>query len=143
MSRNKPLFRTLTHPRWKAALPAFGLALLAGCTQTAPVNPFAAMPDSVTTEPVMNPKSCRKPVYPPQALAAKAEGTVTVAFLVKADGTVREAVVRKTSGNASLDETARAALAKCRFQPGTVNGAPKEQWTQADYVWRADDGAAP
>lgn len=135
MSRNKPLFRTLTHARWKAALPAFGLALLAGCTQTAPVNPFAAMPDSVTTEPVVNFKSCRKPEYPPQALAAKIEGTVTLAFLVRADGTVREAVVRKTSGNASLDETARAALAKCRFQPGTVNGAPKEQWTDLKYTW--------
>ena len=105
------------------------------CTQTAPVNPFAAMPDSVTTEPVVNFKSCRKPEYPPQALAAKVEGTVTLAFLVRADGTVREAVVRKTSGNASLDEAARAALAKCRFQPGTVNGAPKEQWTDLKYAW--------
>jgi len=143
MSRNKTLFRTLVHGRWKAAVPAFGLALLAGCTQTTPVNPFATMPDSVTTAPVMNPKSCRKPVYPPQALAARAEGTVKLAYLVRADGTVREAVVRKTSGNAALDEAARAALAKCRFQPGTVNGAPKEQWTEADYVWRADDAAAP
>lgn len=71
----------------------------------------------------------------PQALAAKVEGTVTLAFLVRADGTVREAVVRKTSGNASLDEKARAALAKCRFQPGTVNGAPKEQWTELKYTW--------
>ncbi|WP_306397821.1 energy transducer TonB [Telluria beijingensis] len=116
---------------------AMGLAtmVLAGCTQTAPVNPFAEMPDSVTTEPVVNFKSCRKPVYPAQALAAKAEGTVNLAFLVRADGTVREAVVRKTSGNASLDETARAALAKCRFQPGTVNGAPKEQWTELKYAW--------
>lgn len=138
MSRNKTLFRTLTHARWSAAAPALALALLAGCTQTAPVNPFAAMPDSVTTEPVVNFKSCRKPEYPPQALAAKAEGTVTVAFLVKADGTVREAVVRKTSGNESLDETARAALAKCRFQPGTVNGAPKEQWTELKYTWVAE-----
>lgn len=120
-----------------ASVLAMGLAatVLAGCTQTAPVNPFAEMPDSVTTEPVVNFKSCRKPVYPAQALASRAEGTVNLAFLVRADGTVREAVVRKTSGNASLDETARAALAKCRFQPGTVNGAPKEQWTELKYAW--------
>ena len=116
---------------------AAGLAavVLAGCTQTTPVNPFANMPDSVTTDPVINPKSCRKPVYPPQALAARVEGTVTLGLLVKADGTVREAVVRKTSGNAALDEAARAAYAKCRFQPGTLNGAQKDQWTEIRYVW--------
>jgi len=113
-------------------------AVLAGCAQTGPVNPFADMPDNETTAPVANFKSCRQPVYPPDVLAAKVEGTVRLAFLVKADGTVREAVVRATSGNAKLDETARAALVKCRFQPGTVNGAPKEQWTEVTYAWRLD-----
>lgn len=117
-----------------------GLAttVLAGCTQTGPVNPFAAMPDNETTAPVVNFKSCRQPVYPPDVRSAKVEGTVTLAFLVKADGTVREGVVRKTSGNAALDETARAALAKCRFQPGTINGAPKEQWAEVKYAWVPD-----
>lgn len=58
-----------------ASILAMGLAatVLAGCTQTGPVNPFADMPDSVTTEPVMNARSCRKPEYPAQALAAKVE----------------------------------------------------------------------
>lgn len=129
--------------KWRVArrpivLSGLAMALLAGCTQSAPVNPFADMPDSVTTEPVMNVKSCRQPVYPAQALAAKIEGTVKLAFLVRADGTVRETVVRKTSGDAALDETARAALGKCRFQPGTVNGAPKEQWTESDYTWQIE-----
>lgn len=123
--------------RRSATILAIGLAsmIAAGCTQTAPVNPFAAMPDNETTDPVVNFKSCRQPVYPPDALAAKAEGTVTLAFLVKADGKVRESEVRKSSGNASLDETARAALAKCRFRPGTINGAPKDQWTEVKYTW--------
>jgi TonB family protein len=116
-------------------VPGLMAVILAGCAQTGPVNPFADMPDSVTTDPVINPKSCRKPVYPPEALAAKVEGTVSLGILVKADGTVREAVVRKTSGNAALDETARAAFAKCRFQPGTLNGAPKDIWTELKYAW--------
>jgi len=116
-------------------VPGLTAVVLAGCAQTGPVNPFADMPDSVTTDPVINPKSCRKPVYPPEALAAKVEGTVSLGILVKADGTVREAVVRKTSGNAALDETARAAFAKCRFQPGTLNGAPKDIWTELKYAW--------
>lgn len=126
--------------KWRRAgrlilLPGLAAVVLAGCAQTGPVNPFADMPDSVTTDPVINPKSCRKPVYPPEALAAKVEGTVSLGILVKADGTVREAVVRKTSGNAVLDETARAAFAKCRFQPGTLNGAPKDIWTELKYAW--------
>ena len=116
-------------------VPGLTAVILAGCAQTGPVNPFADMPDSITTDPVINPKSCRKPVYPPEALAAKVEGTVSLGILVKADGTVREAVVRKTSGNAALDETARAAFAKCRFQPGTLNGAPKDIWTELKYAW--------
>lgn len=142
MPRNTPC-----HPRPARALrataaPLLGLALLAGCAQTAPVNPFAAMPDNATASPVINFRTCRKPDYPPAALAARVEGTVTLAFLVRGDGTARETVVRKSSGDASLDEAARAALARCRFQPGTVNGAPKEQWTELRYVWKADEPAA-
>lgn len=139
MQRNKPLPASCAPaPRWQAALPVLGAAVLAGCTQMAPVNPFATMPGNETTAPVVNFKSCRQPVYPPDALAAKAEGKVTLAMLVRADGTVREALVRKGSGNAALDRTARAALAKCRFQPGTVNGAPKEQWTEVTYDWKLE-----
>lgn len=137
MSRIKQLVRPERETlNWKAAIPVIGFALaaLAGCAQP-PVNPFDAMPDNVTTAPVMNFKSCAKPVYPKDALAAGIEGTVTLAMLVKADGKVRESVVRNTSGNASLDETARVALAKCNFQAGTVNGAQKEQWTEVKYVW--------
>lgn len=140
MQRIKQLVRPDTQTlNWKAAIPVLGFALaaLAGCTGTGPINPFAEMPDNDTTKPVVKFNSCAKPVYPEAALAAKVEGTVALGMLVKADGKVREAIVRQSSGNASLDETARAALAKCSFQPGTVNGAPKEQWTEVKYVWSA------
>jgi len=140
MSRIKqatgPTTSTLNSLR-ASVVAGLALATLAGCAQP-PVNPFVDMPDSVTTAPVANFRSCPKPVYPADALAAKVEGTVTLAMLVKADGKVRESLVRTSSGNASLDETARAALAKCSFQAGTVNGAPKEQWTEVKYVWVAE-----
>lgn len=119
------------------SLLALAVAGLAGCKQMAPVNPFTSMPNNEVTAPVANFNSCQKPEYPADALAAKIEGTVTLAFLVKDDGKVRESKVRISSGNASLDETARVALAKCKFWPGTVNGAPKEQWTEVQYVWAA------
>jgi bla regulator protein BlaR1 len=138
MQRIKQLVRPDTQAlNWKAAIPVLGFALaaLAGCTSTTPVNPFANMPDNSTTAPVVKFNSCAKPVYPADALAAKVEGTVALGMLVKADGKVREAIVRQSSGNASLDEAARSAIAKCSFQPGTVNGAPKEQWAEVKYVW--------
>ena len=65
MQRIKQLVRPDTQTlNWKAALPVLGLALaaLAGCTSTAPVNPFAAMPDNDTTSPVAKFNSCAKPV---------------------------------------------------------------------------------
>ena len=56
-------------------------------------------------------------------------------FLVGAGGAVLETTLRKSSGDSSLDEAARTALAKCTFKPGTVDGKPTEQWTEVQYVW--------
>lgn len=97
--------------------------------------PATVEADVVETSAVADFASCSRPTYPPQALARKAQGTVTLGFLVGADGSVRETAVQRSSGDRSLDEAARAALAKCRFVAATVNGSPVEKWTQVQYVW--------
>jgi D-alanyl-D-alanine endopeptidase (penicillin-binding protein 7) len=94
--------------------------------------------DAADTIAVADMGSCNRPVYPAQALQRKAHGTVTLGFLVGADGSVRDTAVRRSSGDSSLDEAARAALAKCSFRPAMVNGAPVEKWTQVQYVWMPD-----
>lgn len=91
--------------------------------------------EAADTIAVADMNSCARPAYPAAALLRKAQGTVTLGFLIGVDGSVREAAVRRSSGDRSLDEAARAALAKCTFRPAKVNGAPVEKWTQIQYVW--------
>ena len=122
---------------WKAAIPVLGLSatLLVGCAQT-PVADSAA--DAVTTPPLAQFNSCAKPMYPAEALAKRLQGTVTLQFKVEADGSVQDSKVMKSSGDASLDEAARVAIAKCTFTPATVNGKPKAAWAPVQYVWSVE-----
>lgn len=145
MSRITRLLRPDTHAmNWKAALPAIGLAVacLAGCAQTAVAGApgtgtagTASVKKVVRTGAVARFDSCAKPEYPQDALARKAIGTVTLGFLVGLDGSVRDSNVKKSSGDASLDEAARVAIAKCRFTPATADGEPVEEWSHVQYVW--------
>ena len=140
VSRIKRLVRPDTQAsNWKAALPALALAIatLAGCAQMAIAaqETKAPAPSTVPVWPVADFASCAKPRYPAQALRQGKTGTVELSFLVALDGSVRDSTVRNSSGDASLDEAARAAIAKCRFAPARVNGKPSEEWAQVKYVW--------
>ncbi|MGJ9416820.1 TonB family protein [Massilia sp. CMS3.1] len=137
MSRIKRLVRPDTQTsNWKAALPvlAMAVAVLAGCAGTTPGS-SALEHDAVTTKPIAKFNSCAKPEYPQASLARRAEGTVTLRFLIDTDGSVAEAAVAKSSGDALLDEAARVAIAKCRFTPGTAGGKPVRSWVPVQYVW--------
>lgn len=141
MSRIKRLVRPETPAsNWRAAVPAVALAVvmagLAGCAQTA-VGGQAAQDSAggASTRPIAQFASCKKPEYTPEALARRAEGTVTLGFLVSGTGEVRQSSVRKSSGDASLDEAARLAIEKCRFTPATSMGKPVDAWVSVQYVW--------
>lgn len=148
MQRIKRLLRPDTQAlNWKAAVPVLGLAAacIAGCAQTpaAVQEPAAqaAAPDSIagtpdTTRALARFDTCAKPEYTPEALAKRAQGTVSLRFKVEADGTVSQANVVTSSGDASLDEAARVAIAKCRFTPATVNGKAQAAWVPVQYVWQ-------
>ena len=79
--------------------------------------------------------SCAKPQYPHADVQAAHEGTVKLRFLVDENGKVKDSKVMASSGFATLDEAARAALAQCSFQPALKNGKAVQQWTKIDYVW--------
>lgn len=126
-------------PGWKAAIPVLSLSLaaLVGCAQNPPPGQTTVLADSLfITKPVAKFDSCSKPAYPKEALARNIEGTVSMRFLVDTDGQVRETKIEQSSGNASLDEAARSALALCSFAPGTRNGTPIQHWIEVQYVWK-------
>jgi bla regulator protein BlaR1 len=138
MSRIKRLVRPETQAmNWKAALPvlAMATACIAGCAGTATPPGDTLGHDALTTKPIAQFTSCAKPEYPQEAHARRAQGTTSLRFLIDTDGSVAEALVSKSSGDRSLDEAARAAIAMCRFTPGTEGGKPARAWVPVQYVW--------
>jgi protein TonB len=67
------------------------------------------------------------PIYPPDALAAGRTGRVIVRANVAADGGVIGVRVRQTSGVASLDRAAEAAVRRWRFSPAADGDAPSRR----------------
>lgn len=118
---------------------AFGVAVavLAGCAQAPVVEQAAANPNAAQ-QPVVDFASCHRPVYPPQALADRIEGTSTIGFLVGPDGKVIASKVYTSSGDASLDEAARSAISQCTFRPPTDKDKPVQAWIPVQYVWKMD-----
>ena len=113
---------------YKMHLPALLLAALAAGCATRPATP-------VTVMPVADFASCAKPMYPRESLRHEHTGTVTLSFLVGQQGAVEASNIKTSSGHVLLDEAARAAIAQCRFKPGTIDGQPATLWMNMQYVW--------
>ena len=62
------------------------------------------------------------PAYPIELMRHNVEGTVTLYAVIRSDGSV-DAVRVLRGVDDRLDEYARAALARWRFQPATKNGS--------------------
>lgn len=63
--------------------------------------------------------------YPPAALAAGFEGSVTVAAMINEDGSVGAVeVVESTSSNLGFEEAALEAFRQWQFAPATQDGEP-------------------
>jgi TonB family protein len=65
-----------------------------------------------------------KPVYPPEALKARIQGSVLLQIIVDNNGMVRE--VRSISGLPMLATAAINAVEHWRYQPSSLNGQPLE-----------------
>ncbi|MDQ1920597.1 M56 family metallopeptidase [Massilia pseudoviolaceinigra] len=125
---------------WKASLPVLGL--VAACVSLyahAGDERAAVTPALAKVAPVADFSSCAKPVWPAASFKAGHTGTVTLAFKVGEDGRATSSRIDKSSGDALLDEAARAGIMKCRFKPGTENGKPVAAWMNMKYVWMLKD----
>lgn len=108
----------------------------------APVAPATATePAAVSPEPRTAPLrqpaviACTAPIYPPESRRAKETGTVGLRLLINVEGEVVDKRVEISSGFPRLDEAALIALAKCRFQPGSVDGRSEPTWARLRYRW--------
>lgn len=80
-----------------------------------------------------------QPAYPPQAIRAGEEGTVTLQLFVGLDGRVLDARVAKSSGYARLDAAAVAeARRSWRLSPATLDGRAVERWHKLNVVFDLD-----
>jgi len=99
----------------------------------------ASQPVEVTRTPArVHASHCTKPEYPPASRRKEEEGTVELKLLVGIDGQVIQSEIVKSSGHPRLDEAAKAGLARCRFQPATVDGKPEPDWATLRYTWRLE-----
>jgi TonB family protein len=80
--------------------------------------------------------------YPPDAVAAKAEGTVGLVLTIDVEGRVTGAEVVAPLGH-GLDEAATAAALRFRFAPATRDGQPIAARIRHDYVWTLPAAPAP
>lgn len=104
------------------------VASLAAC---ATPSAFAAKDE----RPLLNFRSCAKPMYPAESFTARHEGTVTLNFEVEADGTISGSTVKQSSGYRLLDEAAHQAIKKCTFAPAIKNGTAIKANADVQYVW--------
>ena len=102
-------------------------------TPAAPPPPKAA---PVSRPPVVKANACRQPEYPPVSERLGEAGSVVLQLLVGVDGKVTDSKVESSSGYERLDKAAQAALSRCKFEPGTVDGVPSPAWAQLKYTFR-------
>jgi TonB family protein len=75
------------------------------------------------------PESRVTPEYPPAALAARFDGSVTVEAQVRADGTVGDVLVTESSHpGIGFEEAAADAVQRWQFEPARLAGDPVESY---------------
>jgi TonB family protein len=98
-----------------------------------------AMPSFAFEQAPIDTTTCKKPGYPPQALAAEQEGVSVIGFFVGPDGKVMRSVVLNSSGSADLDSATARALSKCTFRLARDGGEAAERWVRMTYTWSFED----
>lgn len=74
--------------------------------------------------------------YPPEAIAARAEGTTIVRFTITEKGRVEDVAVDTSAGNDILDEAAMACVRNWRYRPATEKGEPIAVPWKAMIKWK-------
>jgi periplasmic protein TonB len=82
----------------------------------------------------------RPPVYPRVARQRGYEGNVLIAAEVRADGQIGAVRVKRTSGYASLDDSALETVRVWRFEPARRMGAAVDAWVEIPIRFKLSTG---
>jgi protein TonB len=82
----------------------------------------------------------RPPVYPGAARQRGYEGDVLIAAEVRADGRIGAVRVKRSSGYASLDNSALEAVRAWRFEPARRMGASVDAWVEIPIRFKLSPG---
>jgi TonB family protein len=82
----------------------------------------------------------RPPVYPGAARQRGYEGDVLIAAEVRADGRIGAVRVKRSSGYASLDDSALEAVRSWRFEPARRMGAVVDAWVEIPIRFKFSQG---
>jgi protein TonB len=77
-----------------------------------------------------------RPVYPPSARRAGAEGTTLLKVYVQANGSIGEVRVERSAGHVALDQAAADAVSKWHFQPARSGPDPVAMWVLIPVEFR-------
>jgi TonB family protein len=108
----------------------FSLGFIFGKRTSAPSSGVPAAESLARAVPVFDAMYLRnpKPPYPPMSKRLREEGRVELRVYVLADGSAGKVEVRKSSGHARLDESARVTVKKWRFIPARRGDQAINAW---------------
>ncbi len=74
------------------------------------------------------------PVYPEMAKRSNVQGTVKLSILISETGSVIEMrILSPTGGKIDLlNDAAKSAVTRCKYQPAIKNGKRVKVWTNVD-----------
>jgi protein TonB len=79
-----------------------------------------------------------KLAYPRAAIRRHAQGTVLLHVLVGTDGVAQKIELSRSSGHRELDDAAREAVRRARFQPVLQDGVAVPAWGLVPIEFRLD-----
>ena len=101
-----------------------------------PAQPVAVGGDAVSAPEIIitniTPTVRIEPQYPPRALRAGIEGTVTVEFTIAVDGSIKDVQIVSAEPPKIFDHEVLKALKRWKFQPQTVEGKTVEKRARQD-----------
>lgn len=79
-----------------------------------------------------------KPKYPTEALEKGEEGTVKLNVIIDTDALVKDVIIIQSSGSEILDNAAKNAARKARYEPKRINGEPVTTQYMTSFTFKLE-----